>query len=383
MTNASRNIESFQCQTRIYFGEGALDRLEDFADRRVGVVTDAFMVKSGMLERVLSHLAAGAVEIFAEVIPEPPVEQIVAGAKQLGTFSPDVVIALGGGSVIDAAKTILATIRRMKPDRRIPLVAIPTTSGTGSEVTPYAVISEPKRGLKHPLVSSEMIPDIALLDADLVRSVPPVITADTGMDVITHAIEAFVATNATPFSDAFAEKAFSLACEALPRAHADEENSACRTQMHVASCMAGMAFSASGLGLNHGLAHALGGRLHIPHGRINAMLLPHVVAFNAGIAGCLPQCLSTAERYATLARRIGLGGYTVWIGAQALAQTLARMNADLGIPATLRAAGADLQLCWRALPELVAAALADRTTQTNPRRPDAKDVETLIADVTG
>ncbi|PWC32876.1 1-propanol dehydrogenase PduQ [Azospirillum sp. TSO35-2] len=374
--------QRFFLKTEILFGDGLYDRLEVFRGRRIGIVTDGFMVRSGMVGRLQGKLPPCELAVFAEVVPEPPVDGIAKGARVLAEFRPDAVVALGGGSVIDAAKAMLATLREMGgPD--IVLVAVPTTSGTGSEVTCYAVISEPERGIKHPLRSPEMVPDLALLDPDLVASVPPAVTADTGMDVITHALEAYVATGATDFSDAFAEKALSLAFAKLPAAYADGGDRAARAALHNASCMAGMAFNAAGLGLNHGLAHAIGGRFHLPHGRINAMLLPLVVDYNAGTQDGFGPGLPAAERYAEIARRVGLEASTARGGAKALARAIARMNDRFGIPATLRAAGTDMDDYARAQDQLVEAALADACTASNPRTPTAGEVAGLIRAVGG
>lgn len=380
---AMTGIQRCFLKTEIVFGPHVLDRLEAFRGQRVGIITDAFMVESGAVDRIRAKLPECAVAVFGEAVPEPSLEGIAKGARFMAAFRPEMVIALGGGSSIDAAKAIVATLREMDLSRRITMVAVPTTSGTGSEVTAYAVISDPERGVKHPLCSEQIIPDMALLDPELVRTVPPHVTADTGMDVITHGLEAYVSNAATDFSDAFAEKALSLAFANLPAAFADGDDLAARAAMHHASCMAGMAFNASGLGLNHGLAHAIGGRLHIPHGRINAMLLPLVVEYNAGTLGALAPCLPAANRYAEVARRLGLEGATVRAGVKNLARALTRLNERLGIPPTLRALGVDMGAYVRYGQELVQTALADTCTTTNPRKPDSKDVAELIRAVAG
>lgn len=302
----------------------------------------------------------------------------------MAEFRPDAIIALGGGSPIDAAKAIVATLQEVdKGARQVPLIAVPTSSGTGSEVTSYAVISDPERGVKHPLQSERIIPDVALLDATLVRTAPPNVTADTGMDVITHALEAYVSTLASDFSDAFAEKALNLACVNLPVAFANGDDMAARTAMHHASCMAGMAFNASGLGLNHGLAHAIGARLHIPHGRINAMLLPLVIEYNAGTLGTFGPCLPAANRYAEIARHLGHAGGVVRSGVKNLVRAVVRMNEQLGIPPTLRALGVDMADYRQCQQDLVQTALADTCTTTNPRKPTAEEVAELLRAIGG
>lgn len=375
--------QRFFLKTEILFGDDPYAGLEFLRGRRVGIVTDAFMVGSGMVDRLRAKLPPCEVAVFAEVVPEPPLDGVASGARFLADFRPDAVLAFGGGSAIDAAKAMLAALREIDGGRPVPLIAVPTTSGTGSEVTCYAVISEPERGIKHPLRSPDMVPDLALLDPALVLSVPAKITADTGMDVITHALEAYVSTGATDFSDAFAEKALSLAFATLPVAVQDGSDRQARAALHNASCMAGLAFNAAGLGLNHGLAHAIGGRFHVPHGRINAMLLPLVVEYNAGTLDGAGSCLPAAGRYAEIARRVGLEAPTVRAGVKALARTLARMNERFGIPATLRSLGIDMDDYARSRDRLAEAALADACTASNPRRPTAGDVAALIRAVGG
>ncbi|MDR3438617.1 1-propanol dehydrogenase PduQ [Telmatospirillum sp.] len=376
-------MQRFFLKTEVVFGDCALDRLGAFRGQRVGIITDAFMANSGVVDLIRSKLPECEVAVCGEAMPEPPLDEIVKGTRFMAAFRPDVIIGLGGGSSIDAAKAILATLREMDTSRRITMVAVPTTSGTGSEVTAYAVISEPDRGIKHPLCSDEIIPDVALLDPELVRTVPAKVTADTGMDVITHALEAHVSKGASVFSDAFAEKALCLAFENLPVAFVDGDNLAARQAMHHASCMAGMAFNSSGLGLNHGLAHAIGGRLHISHGRINAMLLPLVVEYNAGTCGDFATPLPAAKRYAEMARRLGLESPSVRAGVKTLARALAGLNGRLGIPPTLRALGVDMDEYARSEQDLVQTTLADSCTATNPRQPAPEDVMKLIRAVAG
>ncbi|MDV7143973.1 1-propanol dehydrogenase PduQ [Tropicimonas sp. TH_r6] len=367
---------SFFPKTEIVFGPGLLERLQDFRGQRIGIVTDTFMASSGALERVRSYLDGCEVEVFAEAVPESPLDTVSAGARQFGAFAPDVLIGLGGGSPIDAAKAMLAILREMAPERRIRLVAIPTTSGTGSEVTAFAVVSDPAKGRKFPLISSELVSDIALLDPELVRSALAGVTADTGMDVITHAVEAVVSTGATHFSDACAEKALELAFAFLPRAFDDGDDMEARDAMHQGSCLAGLAFTAAGLGINHGMAHALGAQMHMVHGRSNALLLPYLIAWNAELP-------ATARRYARIARNLGLDVPSTRAGVRALIREIEKLNAHLGMPATLQAAGCDLTELSRRRPEIAAAAMADACTASNPRKPRQDELEDLLAQIAG
>jgi alcohol dehydrogenase class IV len=362
-------------KTEIVFGPALLDRLEAFRGQRVGIITDAFIAGSGAVERIRAKLPDCDVVVYAEVVPEPSVADVVRGASAMAGFQPDLLVALGGGSSIDMAKAILATLRQVDDQRSVMLVAIPTTSGTGSEVTSYTVISDPERGLKFPLSSTAIQPDMALLDPELVMTVPPAVTADTGMDVITHGLEAYVSTDATDFTDAFAEKALDLAFANLPTAFADGSNLRAREAMHHASCMAGIAFNTAGLGLVHAMAHAIGGRFSISHGRINALLLPLVVDFNGDAGGANPPA---AIRYAAIAHRLGLGSPSVAVGARNLSRALKRLNAQLGIPPTLRAFGLDMAEFSRCRQDLIDGALADSCLKSNPRQPRPQDVAQLL-----
>ncbi|GHD12372.1 1-propanol dehydrogenase PduQ [Tianweitania populi] len=371
-------FKSFSPRTEIVFGEGLLDRLQAYRGQKVGIVTDAFMAKSGPLDRVLAHLDGCEVKVFDEAIPEPPIATVTKGAGIFAEFGPDVVVALGGGSPIDAAKAIVAVVRSQDPSRTIRFVAIPTTSGTGSEVTAFAVISDPDNGRKFPLISRDMIPDVAILDPEFVRTAPAKVTADTGMDVITHAIEAVVAVGASNFTDAFAEKALELAFANLPKAYADGNDMAARDAMHQASCLAGLAFSDAGLGINHGLAHAIGARMHLVHGRINAVLMPYVIAWNAGLEDDAPACRETLNRYARIAVRIGLDVPSSRAGVIALIRAIQGLNTRFSIAPTLRGLGMDHEEYRRAIPDIATAALADACTTGNPRRPTHAELKMLL-----
>ncbi|WP_319414517.1 1-propanol dehydrogenase PduQ [uncultured Cohaesibacter sp.] len=375
--------QSFFSKTEVVFGTGMLDRLSAYSGQKVGIVTDAFMVKSGALARVRAHLKGSECLVYDEAIPEPPIETVSKGAGLLADFEPDAIVALGGGSAIDAAKAILAVVREVKPQLTIQFVAIPTTSGTGSEVTSYAVISDPSRNRKFPLVSNSLIPDVAILDPEFVRTAPANVTVDTGMDVITHAIEALASTGSSYCSDALAAKALTLAFESLPVAFSNGDDLKARAEMHQASCMAGMAFNSSGLGLNHGMAHAIGGQFHVAHGRLNAMLLPVVIEYNAGLTEDSVFCEETADVYAKAATSLGLRFPSLKMGVWALIHAIERLNAGFGIPATLRGQGIDMHAFTRSEQTLVKAIFSDACTATNPRKPVAQDLVRLLRRVGG
>lgn len=379
-------MQEFSFSTRIFFGEGALERLRRVEGRKVMIVTDPFMAKLGVPDRVAEHLTRCSVTVFDGVTPDPPIEVVAAGVRALRDCGAETMIAVGGGSTIDAAKAIRAVAREalhVETDR-MECFAIPTTSGTGSEVTDYAVITDRAKGVKYPLDSQALRPPVAILDPSLTVSAPAAVTADAGMDVLTHALEAYVSRGANDFSDALCEKAVSLVFRFLPPAFRDGADLLAREKMHNASCMAGLAFNSAGLGLNHGMAHAIGGRLHIAHGRINAMLLPHILAFNADLAGVKGgEYPVAAKKYQRIAKILDLPAPSVRLGVGNLIREVERLNRTLKIPATLKEWGADPAEVRAVRGELAAAALADLTTASNPRPVDEGQIQTLLTQVLG
>ncbi len=379
-------MQEFSFSTRIFFGEGALERLRRVKGRRVLIVTDRFMMQIGTIDKVMTYLTGCEVSIFDGVIPDPPIEVVAEGVKALAACQAEIVIAVGGGSTIDAAKAIRAIAKQTlcAEADHMECFAVPTTSGTGSEVTDYAVITDNARGLKYPLDSQALRPPVAILEPSLTASAPASVTADAGMDVLTHALEAYVSTNANDFSDAMCEKAVSLVFRFLPLAYQDGEDLLARTEMQNAACMAGLAFNSAGLGINHGLAHAVGGKFHIAHGRINAMLLPKVLAFNANLSHVVGGEYSlAAKKYQRIARIMDFPAATVRLGVANLISEIERLNQMMQIPPTLRAWGADLSKVREMRGELARAALADATYATNPRRATEEEAAVLIDQITG
>lgn len=367
----------FSCPD-IYFGEESITSLSRLNHKKVGIVTDNFMVESGKVRYLIGYMPEASVCIFGDVKPDPDIDILTAGAACFKSFKPDVIIALGGGSSLDAAKGIKVTLEDFYQDRALELIAIPTTSGSGSEVTSYAIISDPENGRKYPLIDAQLVPDIAILDPYLVLTVPRQVAVDTGMDVLTHAIEALVSTGANDFSDALAEKAIALTWQNLPRVFGDEKDIQARTHMHNASCMAGMAFNSAGLGLVHGMAHAIGGMLHIPHGKINAMLLPLLIEFNSQHAE-----QETINRYALCAKLVGIDHHCPRQRIIELTAGIRKLNQLFGIPPTLSALGMDLAELEKIRQPLINAALADGCTASNPRRPTAQHIDKLITLIAG
>ena len=372
-------MNTFEIKTKVVFGDNALSALSELSYENAVVFTDAFMAKSGNADMIKSLMTGCKnISVFSETIPDPPIELIVKALEFLLEKNTDVVVALGGGSSIDAAKSTILMYGK-KTGKRIPLIAVPTTSGTGSEVTKFAVITDREAGVKYPLVSDKLLPDMAVLSSELVKSVPPTITADTGFDVITHALEAYISTGANDFTDAFAEKALELCFEYLPKACKDGNDLEAREKMHTASCLAGMAFNDASLGVNHGIAHALGAVFHIPHGRANAMMLYHVMKYNAELdAGGFAFVSTACAKMAKIARFVGLPAFSERQAALNLVNEIKRLSKLLGIPQTLADANVTKADYEKHKSHIVKSAVNDACTVTNPRKIDDAAVETIL-----
>ena len=373
-------MKRFKLKTDIIFGNDALGVLKTIASDSAVLFTDAFMVSSGTADAVKAYMTAcKQITVFSDVKPDPPVELISKAVKFVMDVNADTVFALGGGSAIDAAKSTLMIIREHY-GKNIKLIAIPTTSGTGSEVTQFSVITDTAAGKKLPLVDESMLPEIAVLDAELVKSVPPAITADTGFDVLTHALEAYISTEANDFSDALAEKAVELVADNLVAVYKNGADLDARAKMHTASCLAGIAFNEVSLGINHGIAHALGAQFHIPHGRANAMILPHVLYFNAelDIKFCVKNDCKTADKLEMLARRLGYPANSPDIGVRNMIQRIKEFQRILKIPTTLGDAGVTKSQYEKVKDFIIESALKDACTATNPRKASPKDVEGIL-----
>lgn len=363
-------MSGFYVPTKIFTGETAFENLREYAIKKICIICDPFVESSGMLKKPLEIFAGMGAEccVFSNITPDPSTNLVGEGVSWILEKKPDAVMAMGGGSAIDAAKAISFMYQKIS-GAELPLcIVAPTTSGTGSEVTSFAVITDSDTHTKYPLVDDKLLPRVAILDPALVRSVPARITADTGMDVLTHAIEANVSIAASDFSDALAEKAIRLVRDNLIRAYKQGEDMSAREHMHNASCMAGVAFNHASLGINHSIAHILGGRFRIPHGRANAIVLPYVIAFNAGM---YDNHFNPDDRAAKIYAHIGIimnpGVYTGPQAVRNLTIAISKMNNELDVPASLKEAGVDEQLFLDNVAEMAEIALQDKCTATNPR----------------
>lgn len=353
-------MQEFYCKTKILSGSNALDWLKGCNCKTLLVVTDPYFMKNGTAQAIAQGVQAEKREFFDGVKPDPSVELAAEGTALMRQYRPDLLIALGGGSAMDTAKAMVYFA-----GENVKFVAIPTTSGSGSEVTDFAILTH--NGVKHPLVDRRMQPDVALISAELVEKLPPFLVADGGFDVLSHALEALVATKATALTDALATGAFLTAFGLLPASYGGDTR--VRGRIHLASTMAGLAFTQSGLGLCHALSHSLGGIFHVPHGRLNAILLPEVVACNCAAAG----------RYAKLAKQAGLGANSQTMGVRNLRNALIRLRKELHLPATLQEAGIPPHQLRQYRQEIITAALADPCMATNPGKVDVGKVLDLVS----
>lgn len=358
-------MEQFVCKTKILSGIRAAEALRELACKRLFLVADPFFEKNGTAAKIAAESGVQQTYLFSQVTSDPTVEQVAAGVARLREFNPDTVVALGGGSAMDCAKAMIYF-----SGLEVYFAAIPTTSGSGSEVTDFSILTH--NGVKHPLIDERLCPHLAILDPTLLKELPQSLIADGGFDVLSHALEAFVSRNAGAFSDALAAEAFAESIYALPRSFNGSLLN--REKMHLASAMAGLSFSRAGLGLCHAMAHAIGGIFHLPHGRINAILLPAVITANSRAA---------MTKYARIARRAGFGGSADTIAVRNLKNGLIRLRKELGMSENFAQAGIDPRTVWQSADRIVQATLSDPCSQTNPVQVEDFTVRRILEEVTG
>jgi alcohol dehydrogenase class IV len=369
---------SFSIPRDIVYGEGALEKLAKLRGTKAALVTGgSSMKKSGFLDTAVTLLkqAGMATIVIDGVEPNPSVETVRRGAKEMEAFGPDWIVAIGGGSAIDAAKVMWCFYEHpelsfediIAPGSMPPLrskarfVAVPSTSGTASEITAFSVITDAAKHIKYPIVAADMVPDIAILDPALPATMPPSITANTGMDVMCHAVEAAASIAATSFTDPYAFEAIRLVFANLAVAFASPKDMTARFNMHNASALAGMAFTNASLGLVHSLAHKIGGEFGVTHGLANAILLPYVIDFNR----------RSTKKYEAIEKSLGI---------KDIAEEIRKLNTRLGIPATFRdcrEVDFDEKKFLEVLDRMSANAHADPCTLTNPGAPAVADVKAL------
>ncbi|MDF3140302.1 MULTISPECIES: bifunctional acetaldehyde-CoA/alcohol dehydrogenase [unclassified Streptomyces] len=409
------NLQWFKVPPKIYFEPQSIRYLASMPDvHRVTIVTDATMTRLGFVDRVSRVLQRRpqpvTLQIIDNVEPEPSIDSVRRGARLMGDFRPDTIIALGGGSPMDAAKVMwllyeqqadgedvdFADMRQKFSDIRkrafrfpvlgklARLVCVPTTSGTGAEVTPFAVISDPATGKKYPLADYALTPSVAIIDPLLTTELPPALAADSGFDALTHAIEAYVSVYANDFTDGLALHAIRLIFDNIESAvNHREASSEAREKMHNAGTIAGMAFGNAFLGIVHAMSHTLGATFHIAHGRTNAVLLPHVIRYN----GTVPTKLTgwpkyenyrAPERFQGIARTLGLPAATPAEGVESLATAVERLRDAVGIEPTFESLGIDEKTFLDALPRQALNAYEDQCAPANPRMPMLDDMQEIM-----
>lgn len=372
-------MATFIVPRQVYHGFGSLENLKTVTGKKAVIVTgDASMEKTGFLDKTRDLLKEANIEstVFSGVEPDPSIETVMRGVELIQKEQPDLIVGLGGCSAIDAAKTMWVfyeypetkfediippfCIKQLR--RKAKFIAIPSTSGTGTEVTCAAVITNRKKGIKHPLVSYEICPDIAIVDGELCLSMPPEVTANTGMDALAHDCEAFVATLATDYSDALAIDSVRMIFDNLPLVYKDGNNKVARQAMHDASCMAGMSFSNALLGIIHSMAHQLGGMFGIPHGCANAILTPNIIRFNS----------KATPKYSRLAQAVGKST------AEEFALKIEELRSSVGIVNSIKEWGVSTKTWQEKLDEIAQNAMNDPCTGVNPRKPQLEEIRRIF-----
>ncbi len=369
----------------IYFGADAISELKNLKGYKKAIIVTggSSMKKNGFLQRTQEELEEAGLEValFEGVEPDPSIETVFKGAEAMRAFEPDVIVSIGGGSPIDAAKAmwVFYEYPELKFDdikdpftmpklrKKAIFVAIPSTSGTATEVTAFSVITDYSTNIKYPLADFEITPDIAILDTNIPLTMPKTLTAHTGMDALTHAIEAYVATARSEFSDPLALKAISDIYESIVDSYNGSKEA--RGQMHIAQCLAGMAFSNALLGIVHSLAHKTGAQYDLTHGCCNAILLPYVIQYNSKV------CM---ERFADIARTMGLQGRTDKQLTNALVQAIKDLNKQLGIEQSYQANGVSEELFKETLDFVAENAVGDPCTGSNPRATGFEEMKQVL-----
>lgn len=404
-------MQWFKVPPKIYFERNSIQYLRDMKKiNKVFIVTDRTMLDLGFVNKITEQLNLRRdkvqVSLFCDVEPDPDISTVRKGLEVMKAFQPDTIIALGGGSPMDCAKGMWLfyenedidfddlkqkfmdirkrAFRYPEVGRKAKLVCIPTTSGTGSEVTPFAVISDKENNKKYPLADYALTPKVAIIDSEFTTMLPPSVTADTGMDVLTHALEAYVSVLSNDYTDGLALQAIQMVFKYLPRAVENGKNDLeAREKMHNASTIAGMAFANAFLGMNHSLAHKVGAVFHTPHGRANAILLPHVIRYN----GQVPDKLQAwpkynhyvaHEKYQTVARLLGLAASTPAEGVESLANAVMALGKQVGIKMNFAEQNITEKDWIDKLNEIAYMAYEDQCSPANPRVPMVEDMKQIL-----
>ena len=367
-------MEIFVANTEIHVGDEFSKIIDKIKAKKAFIVTDSIMYKLGMTKKFEDIFIKKNIEykIFDEVEVDPSFEVVNKALDKVIDFLPNVIVALGGGSSLDTAKAIKYFVK--KSDLSIPLIALPTTSGTGSEVTSYAVLTDKKNNIKIPLKDDAMIPEYAILDSELTKTLPKSVVADSGIDALTHAIEAYTCKGANFYTQMYALSAIRLIFKNLFRMYEDIKDEEARTEMAKASCIAGFAFEKSGLGINHSVAHAIGAKFHIAHGKINGTILPYVIRFNS-------ENKTTAQRYYEISKDLGFPSNSIEEGAESLAVAVELLNKSLNLPSCVKDLAIDEEKYRNEIDIMSKSALEDICTSGNIREVNLEDLKKLFEKV--
>jgi len=357
-------MKIFEVNTEIYVGDKFDEIVNKIKPKKVFIVTDSVMSKIGMTKKFENILIKKNIEykIFDEVEVDPAFEIVNKALDKVIDFLPDIIVGIGGGSSLDTAKSIKYFIK--KSNLHIPLIALPTTSGTGSEVTSYAVLTDKKNNIKIPLKDDEMIPEYAILDPDLTKTLPKSVVADSGIDALTHAIESYTCKGANFYTKMYALSAIRLIFKNLLRMYRDIKDEEAR----------GFAFEKSGLGINHSVAHAIGGKFHIAHGKINGIILPYVIRFNS-------EDKTTAQRYYEISKDLGFPANSIEEGAESLAVAVELLNKNLNLPSCVKDLAIDEEKYRNEIDTMSKSALEDICTSGNIREVNLEDLKKLFEKV--
>lgn len=371
-------MEQFSMPTNIYSGTDSLNRLDNLKNEKILLVCDAFLPGTDTLKQIESHInSSNQCVVFSDVKPDPPLTNVMKGVQEFVKLQPTIIVGIGGGSAMDTGKGIRFFGEKIAHCQIKKYIGIPTTSGTGSEVTNTTVISDTENQKKIPILEDYLTPDCALLDPQLVLTAPKSVTAYSGMDVLTHSLESLVAKNATLMSDALAEKAIDVIVHHLVDCFRHGENLESRKIVHEASCIAGVAFNNAGLGICHALAHQLGANFHVPHGLANTMLLPYVVAYNA------QKCPLAMQKFAIAVKKAGIAapGVSDRLAVKRLIAKIREMARQMNCPLTLQAFGVEPQKAQELTATVIKNARIDATFSTNPVDPSDADLQAIYESV--
>lgn len=371
-------MERVNLKTEIFIGKDSLDILKEIKNSNVLIISDSFLVKNHAVNRITEKLSkSNKVKIFDHVEPDPPLNSVSETIKNILEINATYIIGFGGGSAIDTAKGAIYFLKESgKLTKDIKFIAIPTTSGTGSEVTSFAVISDREKHIKHALISDDLLPNATILDVEFTKTVPKSVVANTGMDVLTHILESYVAKGSNDYSEALAEKSGELLVKYLYRSYSNSEDSKAREKVHIASNMAGMSFNIAGLGINHSIAHQIGGMYHVAHGLANSILLTSVIDYNSREP-------KVKEKYSEFTKKIGLVECSVSVdfAVNVLKEFIRILMKLMEMPSKLKDCKVEKTLFMKDLEVLALNAMKDNCFVANPTSIDKNGIINILKSI--